>query len=148
MLHFHVNVFARPSNAVLGPIVRLRGEEFATLAGSGGGPPQFDTPLPALFEVIQQRLMAIPRMDIEPDGYFLVAGGEKEGNRWQIDGHLHEYVHQMHRVEMHGSCTEAMLRRLIECLGTLDVVFQLVHEGATLDFSEFFRFAVLPPESA
>lgn len=83
-------------------------------------------------------------MDIEPDGYFLVAGGEKEGNRWQIDGHLFEYDDRMHRVEMHGSCSQDTFRQILDCLGTHDVVFQLVHEGVALKYADFFRFAELP----
>ena len=145
MLHFHTNVFARPSKTVLGLTVRLRGMEFATLAAPGGGPPVFDRPIPVLFDVIQQRLMQIPRMDIEPDGYFLVAGGEDQGERWQIDGHLFEYDYKMHRVEMHGSCNYETFGQLLRCFGTFDVVFQLVHEGATLGYHDFFAFAGLPP---
>lgn len=145
MLHFHTNVFARPAELASGPEVALRGEEFATYAASSGGPPVFDEPLPAQFEEIQQRLMQIPRMDIEPDGYFLVAGGESEGRRWQIDGHLFEYDGRMYRVEMHGSCSPEMLDDLLDCFGTRDVVYQLVHEGVTLSAVDFRRFAELPP---
>ncbi|MCO6043000.1 hypothetical protein NG895_03690 [Aeoliella sp. ICT_H6.2] len=144
MLHFHTNVFARPAELASGPSVQLRGEEFSTFAAPGGGPPVFDQPLPAKFEEIQQRLVQIPRMDIEPDGYFLVAGGEKEGRRWQIDGHLFEYDGQMYRVEMHGSCSLDMLADLLGCFGTRDVVYQLVHEGVTLSAADFQRFAELP----
>lgn len=118
--------------------------EFATLAGTGGGPPQFDNPLPAAFDEVQQRLMQIPRMDIEPDGYFLVAGGEREGARWQIDGHLFEYNTAMYRVEMHGSCHPETLGELLACFSAADVVFQLVHEGVTLDYEAFLKFASQP----
>lgn len=144
MFHFHTNVFARPSELAPGPTVTLRGEEFATFAAAGGGPPAFEQPLPATFEEIQQRLMQIPRMDIEPDGYFLVAGGESEGRRWQIDGHLFEYDGCMYRVEMHGSCSSEMLDHFLDCFGTRDVVYQLVHEGVTLSAADFQRFAELP----
>ena len=144
MLHFHTNVFARPSETAAGPTIELRGARLPTLAGPGGGPPRFDAPLPESFEIVQQRLMQIPRMDIEPDGYFLVAGGEKQGQRWQIDGHLFEYNEKMHRVEMHGSCPKELLLQLLQCFGTFDAVFQLVHEGVTLDYSDFIYFAERP----
>lgn len=148
MLYFHANVFARPTAAVTGMTVELRGMEIAALAASEGGPPMFDAPLPVPFEEIQQRLMEIPRMDIEPDGYFLVAGGERDGQRWQIDGHMHEYDGQMYRVEMHGSCSGETLDQLLRCFGwpACDLVFQLVHEGATLSEADFRRFAEQPAE--
>ncbi len=128
----------------MGPIVQLRGVEFSTIGGTDGGPPLFDVPLPVSFEVVQQQLMQIPRMDLEPDGYFLVAGGEQEGARWQIDGHLFEYDGKMHRLEMHGSCSTATLDQILDCLGGCDFVFQLVHEGATLSEPDFRRWAAQP----
>lgn len=82
-------------------------------------------------------------MDIEPDGYFLVAGGEREGERWQIDGHLFEYEDRMHRVEIHGTCPEEILTRLVECCGADDLVYQLVMEGVTLSEADFRRWASL-----
>lgn len=143
MLHFHTNVFATPTKLAPGPTVELRGDCFATLVGADNTPPLFDRPLPFAFEELQSRLMRIPRLDIEPDGYFLVAGGEADAERWQIDGHLFEYDALMHRVEMHGSCSDEMLSQLLACLGAEDVVFQLVHEGVTLCEPDFRRWARL-----
>jgi hypothetical protein len=145
MLHFHTNLFATPTKLTSGPTLQLRGEEFAALVGSDGSPPLFDQPLPLTFEELQEKLLAIPRMDIEPDGYFLVAGGEKEGERWQIDGHLFEYEERMHRVEIHGSCPAEILTQLVACCGADDMVFQLVHEGVTLSHADFRRWASLDP---
>lgn len=87
--------------------------------------------------------MQIERMDIEPDGYFLVTGGEQQAARWQIDGHMFEYEGRMHRVEMHGSCSKSMLSQLLDCLGIAETcfVFQLVQEGITLSAENFYRWA-------
>ncbi len=144
MYHFHFNLFAASENHLPGPVLSLRGVECATFIGPGGGPPQLRAPLPLSFEEIQQRLLEIPRMDIEPDGYFLVAGGEAEGARWQIDGHLFEYEGKMHRVEMHGTCSEATFDQLLRCAGWPEepTLFQLVQEGVTLGEADFRRWAV------
>lgn len=132
----------------MGPRVELRGLSLPTLASAGGQPPRFDRSLPNSFEEIQQLLLRIERMDIEPDGYFLVAGGENQGARWQIDGHMFEYNGEMHRVEMHGSCDEKSLGQLLGCLGPAetDFVFQLVQEGVTLAQADFLRWAIQPPQ--
>lgn len=145
MLHFHANVFAVPSQLSRGPTIELRGQRFEALVSSNGGPPSFDRPLASTFEQIQQNLLSVSRMDVEPDGYFLVAGGEQEGSRWQIDGHMFEYDGLMHRIEMHGSCSESTLDELLGAISTQPVVFQLVHEGVTLAGDDFRRFAKLSP---
>jgi hypothetical protein len=144
MLTFHTNLFARPESGIENTSLFLRGIELTTLNAEGGGPPLFQASLPLSFEEIQQRLLKIPRMDIEPDGYFLIAGGEAEGARWQIDGHLFEYNGLMHRVEMHGRCSEATFDQLLSCCGwpEASLVFELVQEGVTLDEENFRRWAV------
>lgn len=146
MFHFHTSVFTGPSATIVGPSVQLRGARFSALHAPAGGPPIFDRPLARSFEQIQQSLLAIPRMDIEPDGYFLVTGGEQGGERWQIDGHLFEYEGQMHRIEIHGCCKEVTLDALLDALGGGPHVFQLVREGVTLSDDDFRRYAQLPSE--
>jgi hypothetical protein len=91
------------------------------------------------FDEAQQRLMQLPRMDTEPDGYFLVAGGEREGQRWVVNGQLFESGDRLHRVELHGRCPEATFDELLQCFGWPDVeiAFEMVREGLTLDESEF-----------
>lgn len=143
MLNFHTNIFAFPGDVESSTTIQLRGLDLLTLTSPDGGPPRFTAPLPASFEEIQRWLLKIPRMDIEPDGYFIVAGGESEGQRWQIDGHLFEYNGQMHRVEMHGNCSEATFDQLLSCFGwpEAQVVFELVQEGVTLDEEHFRQWA-------
>lgn len=105
MLHFHVNLLAR----------------------SGA--------FPVTFEEAQSRLMQLSRMDTEPDGYFLVAGGEQEGQRWVVNGQLFEHSDRLHRVELHGSCPEETLDNLLRCFGwpNFEIGFEIVRDGVTLD---------------
>jgi hypothetical protein len=111
MLQFHTILFARDRNAAL----------------------------PVTFEEAQSRLMRLPRMDTEPDGYFLIAGGEREGQRWVVNGQLFESGDRLHRVELRGECPEATLDGLLRCFGWPDIelAFELVHEGLTLDQASF-----------
>ena len=144
MLSFHINVFAKPREVSAGSNLTLRGVPVSTLnGGESGGPPLFSDPLSVTFEDAQARLLKIPRMDVEPDGYFLVAGGEAEGNRWQIDGHLHELGATLHRAEMHGSCPTTVLDALLGCFGWPDrpLAFELVLEGVTVGEVDFRAWA-------
>lgn len=143
MLRFHAQLFAKPPQFQTGRSVELRGTELPTLSGEDGGPPLFTNLLPVSFEEAQQRLMTIRRMDVEPDGYFLVAGGEQQGARWQIDGQLQELTSQIHRAELNGSCPADVFDSLLGCFGWPDteVVFELVQEGVTISLDDFRRYA-------
>ena len=142
MLSFHANLFAEPAEHAAGPMVSLRGLDVATLAAPGGGPPRLVETFALTFEQARDRLLAIPRLDFEPDGYFVVTGAAPE--RWQVDGHLFEYGERLHRVELHGTCPDNVFDDLLYCVGWPEsgVVFQLVHEGVTLRESEFLLWAM------
>lgn len=94
---------------------------------------------PVAFDEAQSRLMQLPRMDTEPDGYFLIAGGEAEGERWVVNGQLFESGDRLHRVELHGSCPESMFDDLLHCFGwpEVEIAFEMVREGLMLDDSRF-----------
>ncbi len=143
MLRFHTNIFVMPSDCGSGPVVKLRGYELATLIGGAGGPPIFANHHVVTFEAAQARLLTIPRMDVEPDGYFLAAGGESEGNRWQVDGHLYELGGGLHRVELSGSCPTDVFDQLLHSIGWPEskLVFELVREGVTLVEADFRAWA-------
>ncbi|QDU91561.1 hypothetical protein Pla175_49900 [Pirellulimonas nuda] len=138
MLRFHTNLLAPPPAANEGPIVELRGLLLPTLTGPAGGPPVFTNPLPVSFEQCQAELLTIPRLDAEPDGYFLVAG-EADGQRWQVDGHMFELEGAMHRVEAHGACPPGVFDAILGSLGwpAAPLVFQLVQEGVVLREADF-----------
>jgi hypothetical protein len=138
MLRFHTSLFARPDGIMPGPEVALRDQYMKTLRGADCGPPLFKTLLPVTFEAAQEQLLTIPRMDVEPDGYFLVAS-EEGGQRWQIDGQLHELGDRLQRVEMHGTCPENVLDLLLSAFGwpRVELVFELVQEGVTISEKDF-----------
>ena len=142
MLELHANVYAFPEGATDGPEVSLRGMSLPTLRGDSGGPPTFLATLPVTFEEMQASLLDLERSDCEPDGFFLITG--REGDKfWRLNGHMHEYDSQMHRVELHGECSAATLDSVLRTMGWPDVelVFELVKEGVTLREKEFRKWA-------
>jgi hypothetical protein len=142
MYRFHANVLREPGLFKHGASLTLRGVKLSPLESPAGGPPQFDRTFAVTWEEAQSALLALPRMDCEPDGYFVVAG-EAAGERWQIDGHLFEYENQLHRMELHGSCPAEFLDALLTALGwpTQTIVLQLVQEGVTMSEREFRAWA-------
>ena len=94
------------------------------------------------FEEAQARLTQIPRMDTEPDGFFLIAG-VSEGQRWVLNGQLFEFGERLHRVELRGACPPRIFDDLLGCFGwpEVEVVFELAREGATLDEASFRNWA-------
>ncbi|TWT99337.1 hypothetical protein Pla108_02740 [Botrimarina colliarenosi] len=142
MLKLHANVYAAPATTVAGDPVTLRGHALPTLRSEAGGPPAFLAALPMTFEAMQSRLMELPRCDCEPDGFFLVTGRE-EGVFWRLNGHMHEYDGQMHRVELNGECPAAALDAVLQTMGWPEakLVFELVKEGVTLAEQDFRKWA-------
>lgn len=143
LLQIHANVFALPASAKAGPQVLLRGQQLPTLTGTEEGPPVFDAALQVTFEQMQTKLMEIDRSDCEPDGFFLVTGGQGK-SFWRLNGHMHEASlgtgpRTMHRVELNGQCPASALDAVLRSMGwpDADLVFELVMEGVTLNEQAF-----------
>jgi len=130
---FHANLFAVPSAVASGPTVELDGELMPTLRAA-----TWDAYFPVTFEQAIDALSRLPRVDAEPDGFFVISG-EIEGNRWQVSGHLFDFNDRLHRVELHGHCPESTLDSLLACFGEREtaVAFELVAEGVALDEPTF-----------
>jgi hypothetical protein len=144
MLHrFHVNVYAKPSQWTEFGSVNLRGEPRPAYRVAS-----FDAFLPVTFEQAIRALAALPRLDAEPDGFFVVAGDAGDG-RWQLDGHLFDFGDRLHRVELHGSCPATMLDMVLACFGwpNATLAFELVQEGVTLEEPEFLSYASGQPQA-
>jgi hypothetical protein len=137
LYHFHCNIFARPSHASVGGVVELRGLQLPTLTARA-----FDEFLPVTFEQAIESLMKLPRLDAEPDGFFVIAG-DHQGQRWQVDGHLFDFNGRLHRVELHGKCPAEAFNAMLKCFGwpNLELACELVMEGVTLEEAAFRRWA-------
>jgi hypothetical protein len=137
MLRFHANIFARPPQSAPGATMPLRGLALPTLR-----PQTFDAFFPLTFEQAYDALAKLPRIDIEPDGFFVISG-DLDGQRWQLDGHLYDFGDRLHRVELHGDCPSESLDAILACLGWPEtpLVFELVMEGVALAEPQFRLFA-------
>jgi hypothetical protein len=142
-LRFHANIFARPPHAAEGIPTTLRGLTLPTFR-----PQTFDAFFPATFEEAYDALAKLPRVDIEPDGFFVISG-DIDGRRWQLDGHLYDFGDRLHRVELHGDCPPESLDAILACFGwpQTPLAFELVMEGVALDEAAFRQFAAVPPTS-
>jgi hypothetical protein len=136
-LRFHANLFALPPQAAPGPTMPLRGLALPTLPAQ-----TFDAYFPVAFEQAYEALAKLPRIDIEPDGFFVISGDAGDG-RWQLDGHLFDFNDRLHRVELHGDCPPLTLDAILGALGwpQTRLAFELVMEGVALDEPNFRRFA-------
>lgn len=138
---FHANIFARPPQSAAGEPVTLRGVELPTLRSQ-----TFDAFFPLAFEQAYDALAQLPRIDIEPDGFFVISGN-LDGRRWQLDGHLYDFGDRLHRVELHGDCPTESLDAILGCIGwpQTPLAFELVMEGVALAEAAFRQFAAATP---
>lgn len=139
---FHANIFALPAGVGPRATKTLRGEPFSVLQADDGRPPTFADFFSTSFEDAMAALVRLPRLDAEPDGFFVMAG-DAAPSRWQLDGHLFDFDGRLHRVELHGTCPAEMFDRILSCFGWPEtrIAFELVAEGVALDEAAFRKFA-------
>ena len=137
LYRFHANLFARPPHAVESDVVELRSLTLPTIRAAS-----FNTFFDVTFEQALEALAQLPRVDAEPDGFFVVAG-DQNGRRWQVDGHLYDFNDRLHRVELHGECPPDVFDALLACTGwpATPLAFELVMEGVAFDEVAFRRWA-------
>lgn len=134
---FHANIFALPPQSAPGAAMPLRGLALPTLRAQ-----TFDAFFPVTFEQAYDALAQLPRIDVEPDGFFVISG-DAAGRRWQLDGHLFDFGDRLHRVELHGDCPPEALDAILRCIGwpATPLAFELVIEGVAFDEAAFRQFA-------
>jgi hypothetical protein len=139
MLHpFHVNIFARPHDAVEGSPVELNGVAVTPLRSTTGAPLTYIDSLPLSFEEVYEALLRLPRLDAEPDGFFVLAGGAGP-THWSVSGHLYDFDGRLHRMELHGRCTAESFDAILACVGwpRTQLTFEFVEQGVALDEAAF-----------
>jgi hypothetical protein len=139
---FHANVYVLPDGVAAREQVHLRGVDLPVLRTADGRPPTFDASFGVTFEDAIRFLARFPRLDAEPDGFFVIAGGLGP-TRWQLDGHLYDFAGKLHRLELHGDCPREDLDALLECLDwpLTPLAFELVREGVAVDEAAFRAWA-------
>jgi hypothetical protein len=122
----------------------------ASLRGNAGQPLIFDAYFPITFEEALAALVKLPRLDAEPDGFFVIAGGQG-ASHWRVSGQLFDFGGRLHRVELNGECPAEAFDALVACFGEADqLAFELVREGVALDATNFRQWAsrVVPDPGA
>lgn len=141
-LRFHVNLFALPQGLERCAPLDLHDVRVTRLGAADGKPPTFDAYFDRTFEDVLDALTRIPRLDAEPDGFFVLAGGQGS-THWSVSGHLFDFGGRLHRVELHGDCPAESFDALLACVGwpATPLAFELVQEGVALDEQDFRRYA-------
>lgn len=101
---------------MIGPLYHLAVHGAAPARGAGEPAPS-DSPTPLLavtYEQAVERLEALPRMLLEPDGSFVWSGSQPRP--WQIDGVLYDAGGQLGYVELNGNAPSGPLRQLLQAL--------------------------------
>jgi hypothetical protein len=139
---FHVNIFARSVDTIEGPPVELNGVSVTPLRSSNGAPLTHSDFFPVSFEQVYEALLRIPRLDAEPDGFFVLAGGAGP-THWRVSGHLYDFDGRLHRMELNGECPQESFDALIATLGAppSTLTFELVEQGAALSHNDFHLWA-------
>lgn len=132
LYRFHVNIFARSNSRHTAECVPLRNLQLPTVRASR------DEFLPVTFEQVLDALASLPRLDAEPDGFF-VTSGDIRGKRWQVSGHLFDFNEHLHRVELHGECPPPTFDAILTAIGwpATPLLFELVKEGVALEEPAF-----------
>jgi hypothetical protein len=137
---FHAILHALPPHAgALGEPITMDGTDFIALRVVEQ---MTQTPFAVTFEQVCERWNKLPRMFLEPDGWFLYTG--QVGSRdWQVEGQLTDRAERLLFVQLKGSCPAEVLDNLLSACGwpETSVMFQLVRQAVFLDESTFRRQA-------
>ena len=140
-LSLDASAFRRPRHASQIDIVSAHGIELACLDPS---PLTRENLFEVRFDEVLARLTALPRMDAEPDGFFVRTGAEG-GHTWKLNGHLFELEDWLWRMDLHGECPPDALDEVLAAVGwpAVGVVFQLVRLGVTVGEADGRRWSSL-----
>jgi len=103
---------------------------------------QLVVPIAMPFDDAMQRLSALERMFVEPDGSFVWVS-PREGPSWQVDGNAFERDGRVQLVDLKWSCPPEAFDRLLAAFGWPHepIMMQLVRAAVLLDEETFRRHA-------
>lgn len=142
---FEITLQHKPAEATAGPL----------LTDAWGSWPTLDIPRESLaspmaigFDAALDRLAAIERLYVEPDGSFVWACSRTSDGAastwWQVDGNAYERGGRVLLVDLKGSSPPAEFDRLLQAFGWpgQPLMMQLVRSATFLDESTFRRHAL------
>ena len=133
---FHAVLHALPPQAgALGETITMDGTDFTALKVIEQ---MTQTPFAVTFEQVSERWSKLPRMFLEPDGWFLYTG-QVAGRDWQVEGQMTDCAERLLFVQLKGHCPAEALDNLLSACGWPEtpVMFQLVRQAVFLDESTF-----------
>jgi len=138
-IRFDVSLHPLPGDSIAGPPLVDPHGTWPTIVPP---PAAAGMTMAADFETALDRLAALERAYVEPDGSFVWVGPGGEG-RWQIDGNAYERHGRVLVVETKGTCPEEILDRFLAVWGWPGqaLAVQLVRAGVFVDEPTFRRHA-------
>lgn len=134
-------IHPRGGHVVEGENISLGSLEVRTLQG---GRAIYETTFPISYEDAADALLQLPRLDLEPDGWFVWSSPSGEP-RWQLEGNLYDRHDRLLYVQVKGTCPAKFFDQFLAALGwpETSLVFQLVREAVFLSEEEFRKLAGL-----
>lgn len=105
-----ITLYRRPGS-VQGGTWSFDGEQIACLIVDG----MANELMESVFETVIERLLNDLEIEAEPDGSFVVAGGERK-QRWEIAGMMYDGGEQLAYVELQGNGPQAIWETLLVAL--------------------------------
>ena len=139
MYQFQAVIHPRGPGVVEGECILLGSEQVRTLAG---GRSIREATFPISYETAAAALEELPRLDIEPDGWFVWPSPPGQP-RWQLEGTLHDRHDRLLFVQVKGTCPAESFDQFLTALGwpQTPLLFQLVRAAVFLAEEEFRRTA-------
>ena len=144
LYRFDVSLHVRPADARPGAAITLAGRSVETLAAPAASQA---LPFSVTFEEAADKLAALPRMFVEPDGSFVWTGEAVDAagatSRWQVDGNLYDRAGRLLYVDLTGRCPATQFDQLLAALDwpATPIAFLLRREGVWLDEPVFRAWA-------
>ncbi|MFM7520434.1 MAG: hypothetical protein ACKO9B_08195 [Planctomycetota bacterium] len=141
---FEVSLHAASGNAAPGDVLTDAWGTWPTIVVPREALAQ---PMEIRFDEALERLGALERLFVEPDGSFVWSsprsGISKPSFWWQVDGNAFERAGRVLLVDLKGSCPATEFDRVLTALGwpTQAVMVQLVRPALFLDEATFRRHA-------
>jgi hypothetical protein len=137
MYRFYATVHWRPATVVHGEEVQVGGLKLFALTVD---PAALVDTFPVSFEQAAERMQALPRMLLEPDGSFVWVDA---CGCWQLDGSLVDDGKHVRHMEVGGTCLPRALDDLLRVVDwpSSPLMFQLIRYGVFLAEEEFRRVA-------
>ena len=137
MLSFHARVHAHPGSLEPVGAVTVAGQDLDTVRPVAA----LDT-LAVAFDDVVKALGRLPRLDVEPDGFFTWTSAAGPGD-WKIEGQLVDAGTALMYVELRAQVPSDVLDDVVRALGWPEspLLFELVREGVFVEEAVFRQWA-------